>query len=88
MPEMEKNIISEADLEKAAGGLKISPETLKKGLISLGILTAGAGLGVGGYIVTNKVREAGGIRPFGEKLLRKKSDDDSDEYIECGSSED
>ena len=55
MSDIEKNIISEADLEKAAGGLKMSPGTLKKGLISLGILTAGAGLGVGGYIVTNKV---------------------------------
>ncbi len=63
MPEMEKNIISEADLEKAAGGLKISPKTLKKGLISLGILTAGAGLGVGTYAIVDNIKKSKPRKP-------------------------
>ncbi len=50
---MEKNIITEADLEKAAGGLKISSSTLKKGLIGAGILAAGAGAAAGGYYIYN-----------------------------------
>lgn len=54
MSEMEKNIISEADLEKAAGGLKMDKSTLKKSLIAAGVLAAGAGVGVGGYVIVNK----------------------------------
>ena len=65
MSDMEKNIISEADLEKAAGGLKIDKSTLKKSLIAAGVLTAGVGLGVGGYIVANKVINSKKVAPEG-----------------------
>ena len=63
MPEMEKNIISEADLEKAAGGLKIDKSTLKKGLIAAGVLAAGTGVGVGAYVIYNKKKGSKGSTP-------------------------
>ena len=54
---MEKNIISEADLEKAAGGLKLDKSTLKKVLIGAGVLAAGAGAAVGGYYIYNHYKK-------------------------------
>ena len=54
---MEKNIISEADLEKAAGGLKLDKSTLKKALIGAGVLAAGAGAAVGGYYAYNHYKK-------------------------------
>lgn len=75
MPEMEKNIISEEDLEKAAGGLSISSSTLKKGLIATGVLAAGAGAAAGGYFIINKKKGSKGskgstptTKPSGEVL--------------------
>ncbi len=50
---LEKNIISEADLEQAAGGLKLDKSTLKKALIGAGVLAAGAGAAAGGYYIYN-----------------------------------
>lgn len=60
---MEKNIISEADLEKAAGGLKLDRSTLKKALIGAGILAAGAGAAAGGYYAYNHYNKKGKETP-------------------------
>lgn len=51
---MERNLISEEDLEKAAGGLKISSSTLKKGLIAAGVLATAGATAAGGYYIYNK----------------------------------
>lgn len=51
---MEKNIISEEDLEKAAGGLHVSRGTLKKCLIAGGVIAEVGTAGVGGYYLGNK----------------------------------
>ena len=45
---IENNMISEEDLEKAAGGLKITKNTLKKALLATGALAVA---GVGGYYI-------------------------------------
>ena len=45
---IENNMISEEDLEKAAGGLKITKNTLKKALLAAGALAI---VGVGGYYI-------------------------------------
>ena len=45
---IENNMISEEDLEKAAGGLKITKGTLKKALLATGALVVA---GVGGYYI-------------------------------------
>ena len=45
---IENNMISEEDLEKAAGGLKINKSTLKKALLATGALVVA---GVGGYYI-------------------------------------
>lgn len=50
----EKNIISEEALEKAAGGLHLNKDTLKKCLIAGGVLAAAGAAGVGGYYLYNK----------------------------------
>ena len=44
----ENNMISEEDLEKAAGGLKINKSTLKKALLATGALAVA---GIGGYYI-------------------------------------
>ena len=46
---IENNMISEEDLEKAAGGLKITKGTLKKALLAAGALAIA---GVGGYYIS------------------------------------
>ena len=55
---MEKNIISEEDLEKAAGGLHLNKDTLKKCLIAGGVLLGAAAVGAGGYYVYNKKKDS------------------------------
>ena len=60
---LEKNIISEADLEKAAGGLKLDKSTLKKALIGAGVLAAGAGVAAGGYVAYNHYNKKGKDAP-------------------------
>ena len=60
---LEKNIISEADLEKAAGGLKLDKSTLKKALIGAGVLAAGAGVAAGGYYAYNHYNKKGNEAP-------------------------
>ena len=45
---IENNMISEEDLEKAAGGLKITKDNLKKALLATGALAVA---GVGAYYV-------------------------------------
>lgn len=45
---IKNNMISEEDLEKAAGGLKITKNTLKKALLAAGALAIA---GVGGYYI-------------------------------------
>ena len=46
---IENNMISEEDLEKAAGGLKITKGTLKKALLAAGALAIA---GAGGYYIS------------------------------------
>ena len=60
---MEKNIISEEDLEKAAGGLKLDKSTLKKALIGAGVLAAGAGVAAGVYYAYNHYNKKGKETP-------------------------
>ena len=51
---IENNMISEEDLEKAAGGLKITKGTLKKALLAAGALAIA---GVGGYYISKNGKE-------------------------------
>ena len=50
----ENNMISEEDLEKAAGGLKITKGTLKKALLAAGALAVA---GIGGYYICKNGKE-------------------------------
>ena len=58
---IENNMISEEDLEKAAGGLKINKSTLKKALLATGALAIA---GVGGYYICKN----GSKKESGQKL--------------------
>ena len=51
---IENNMISEEDLEKAAGGLKITKGTLKKALLAAGALAVA---GIGGYYICKNGKE-------------------------------
>ena len=59
----ENNMISEEDLEKAAGGLKITKNTLKKALLAAGALAI---VGVGGYYICKN-----GSKKDPEKMIVK-----------------
>lgn len=59
----ENNMISEKDLEKAAGGLKINKSTLKKALLATGALVVA---GVGGYYICKN-----GSKKDPEKMIVK-----------------
>ena len=59
----ENNMISEEDLEKAAGGLKINKSTLKKALLATGALVVA---GVGGYYICKN-----GSKKDPEKMIVK-----------------
>ena len=60
---IENNMISEEDLEKAAGGLKITKNTLKKALLAAGALAIA---GVGGYYISKS-----GSKKDPEKMIVK-----------------
>ena len=59
----ENNMISEEDLEKAAGGLKITKDTLKKALLAAGALAVA---GIGGYYICKN-----GSKKDPEKMIVK-----------------
>ena len=60
---IENNMISEEDLEKAAGGLKITKNTLKKALLATGALAVA---GIGGYYICKN-----GNKKDPEKMILK-----------------
>ena len=59
----ENNMISEEDLEKAAGGLKLDRSTLKKALLAAGALAIA---GTGGYYISKS-----GSKKDPEKMIVK-----------------
>ena len=65
---IENNMISEEDLEKAAGGLKITKNTLKKALLAAGALAIA---GVGGYYICKNDSES-----FSKKRSQKGTAED------------
>ena len=64
---IENNMISEEDLEKAAGGLKITKGTLKKALLAAGALAIA---GVGGYYISKNGSD-GDWTPIELKYIEK-----------------
>ena len=64
---IENNMISEEDLENAAGGLKITKGTLKKALLAAGALAIA---GVGGYYISKNGSD-GDWTPIELKYIEK-----------------
>ena len=70
---IENNMISEEDLEKAAGGLKITKGTLKKALLAAGALAVA---GIGGYYICKN-----GSKKDPEKMIVKSLGEEQYEQI-------
>lgn len=70
---IENNMISEEDLEKAAGGLKITKNTLKKALLAAGALAVA---GIGGYYICKN-----GSKKDPEKMIVKSLGEEQYEQI-------
>lgn len=81
---IENNMISEEDLEKAAGGLKITKGTLKKALLAAGALAIA---GVGGYYIckngSKKDPERMIVKSLGEEQYEQMAAEDEfiDDYF-------
>ena len=68
----ENNMISEEDLEKAAGGLKINKSTLKKALLATGALAVA---GIGGYYICKN----GSKKDPGKMIVKSLSEEQYDQ---------
>ena len=65
-------MISEEDLEKAAGGLKINKSTLKKALLATGALAVA---GIGGYYICKN----GSKKDPGKMIVKSLSEEQYDQ---------
>ncbi|MDO4476974.1 MAG: hypothetical protein Q4B93_03335 [Clostridia bacterium] len=78
---IENNMISEEDLEKAAGGLKITKNTLKKALLAAGALAIA---GVGGYYICKNGSKKGPEKMIVKSLSEEQYDQMAaeDEFVD------
>ena len=78
---IENNMISEEDLEKAAGGLKITKNTLKKALLAAGALAVA---GIGGYYICKNGSKKGPEKMIVKSLSEEQYDQIAaeDEFVD------